>query len=93
MERMKPLRHTVLLRVDPKETKTKTGISINAAGAWNKLPPTGTVLAVGPQVKDVRPGDRVVFARYAVIELDERQTELRLILDKNIMGVIDGETS
>jgi chaperonin GroES len=81
---MKPLRDIVLIRPDEAQEKTQTGILLHED--WKTLPPTGEVVAVGPEVTDVKPGDRVVFMRYAVIDADDG---LKAAKEMHIMGVIE----
>ena len=83
---MKPLRNYVLIAPDKTPEATKSGILM--VENWKSLPSTATVIAVGPKVADIKPKDRVAVSRYAVIEVDD--PDLRLILDKHIMGIIDG---
>lgn len=52
----------VLVRQDEPKTLTAGGLHIPGT-ADKDWPPTGTVVAVGPKNEDVRPGDRVLFAR------------------------------
>jgi chaperonin GroES len=66
---MKPLSDFVLINPDKPKDQTKSGIMI--AEDWKTLPPTGKVIAVGPLVKEVKKGDRVVFMRYAVIDAQD----------------------
>ena len=84
---LKPLRDIVLVKADPAEEKTKSGIFI--VQEWKSLPPTGTVLAIGPDVKTVKVGDRVQFERYASVILPEDE---RLCQESHIYGILDGKS-
>lgn len=67
---MKAVGDKVLIKQDdPQETVGREGILIAPQGkeTW---PNTGIVLAVGTQVRDVRPGDRVAFLRKPESGLD-----------------------
>lgn len=83
---MKPLRDIVLIRPDEPEQKTESGLYIKED--WKTLPPIGTVEAVGDEVKLVETGDRVMFLRYAVIDVGEG---LRAAKEKHLLAVINGE--
>lgn len=84
---MTPTRDLVLIRADSAPEQTKSGLYIKEE--WKSLPPTGEVLAVGPDVKDVTVGDRVVFDRYASVILEKDQ---RLCLESHILARLDNET-
>lgn len=87
MDNMQPTRDIVLVRADDVKEKTDSGIYIKQD--WKTLPPTGTVSAVGPDVKTVKPGDRVVFERYASVILEDG---FRLCKESHILGIItDGK--
>lgn len=82
---MQPTRDIVLIKADKPAAKTESGLYLTEE--WKTLPPTGTVLAVGPEVKDIEVGTRVIFERYAsvIMENDER-----LCKASHILGIING---
>ena len=81
---MQPLRNCILVLADKAEERTKSGLYINEG--WKTLPPFGTVQKIGPEVKDIKIGDRVLYNRYAatILEGDER-----LITDKDVMAIVE----
>lgn len=80
---MTPTRDIVLIEADKPPEKSASGILL--VEDWRTLPPTGTVIEVGPEVTTVKKGDRVVFERYASIILDKDQ---RLCKEDHILGII-----
>lgn len=78
----KPLGDIVVVQVDTPKTETASGIVIKED--WRTLPPTGVVLAVGPEVTRVHLGERVVFERYSAVTLEEG---LRLCKQSHILAV------
>jgi co-chaperonin GroES (HSP10) len=76
---IEPLRDNVVIKADKDEGKTKSGILL--AREWEKLPHTGEVTAVGPQVTAVAIGDKVHFNRYAFHKIDD---DLFIGIEKNI---------
>lgn len=82
---MKALRDTVFIQVDDESNQTASGIYI--VKKWDSLPPTGTVTAVGPDVKDVKVGNHVIFMQYASIDTDN--ANIRVVKEEHILGVID----
>lgn len=81
---MKPLRDIVLIKADPAELKTNSGLLLHEN--WKSLPLAGEVVEVGPAVVGIEPGSRVLFNRYASVILEE---DLRLCKESQIIGVID----
>jgi chaperonin GroES len=81
---MKPKRDVVLILADKAEEKTASGLYIKED--WKTLPPTGTVEAVGPDVKDTKVGDRVVFERYGSVILKH---DRRLCQEKHILATVE----
>lgn len=57
----RPIGTRVLVRQDPPKELSTLIVAPDSAG--KDYPPTGTVVAVGAQNEDVRPGDRVLFKR------------------------------
>lgn len=74
-----PLRDVVLIKTDKPKAQTATGLYIQED--WKTLPPTGTVIATGPDVQNVKPGDRVLFGRYGTVILED---DLRLCQESHI---------
>lgn len=82
---MKPTRDILLVEADKPKEKTASGILISED--WKTLPPTGTVKAVGPEVKNQDLlGKRVVFERYSSIKLEGDD---RLCQERHILAVLD----
>lgn len=64
-----PRRNMVTVRLAPLETARPSGIAVvalNAAPSWR-----ATVVACGPEVRDVRPGMRVIVSRLQGIEVGD----------------------
>ncbi|MDR1026870.1 MAG: co-chaperone GroES [Rickettsiales bacterium] len=89
---LKPLHNYILVKPIEETSKTAGGIIIPDT-AKNK-PSTGEVIAAGPGDKDapvsVKPGDRVLFGKWAAsaneVKLDG--TDYILIKEADILGVL-----
>lgn len=81
---MKPKRDLVLIQADKPKEKTNSGLYIQEE--WKTIPPLGTVEAVGPLVKDVKPGDRVIFERYSSIILEDGK---RMCKESHILATVE----
>ena len=82
---MQPLGDIILIEADEAQKKTESGLYLSEQ--WQKRPPTGTVQAVGPEVKEVKVGNKVVFMRYAAV--DTPYENLRACKESHIMAVIN----
>jgi chaperonin GroES len=87
---MKPLSNKVLVEVQAPATQTASGLFIQEQ--WKTLQPIATIVAVGPEVTEVKPGQRIIFERYGAVKVDlpGDDRDLRLTTDKGILAVLDG---
>ena len=90
-----PLGDRVVLKQSEKEETTKSGI-ILAAKAQEK-PVTAEVVAVGPGgmvdgkevTMQVKPGDRVIYSKYAGNEVKLDQEEFVIVRQNDILAVVE----
>lgn len=80
---MQPTDDRVLIAVDKPKDRTTSGLFIQED--WKSLPLTGTVIAFGPNVTTLRPGNRVLFERYASVILEDDQ---RLCLESHVLAIL-----
>lgn len=84
--KLQPLWDYVLIDVDEVKKRTDSGFLL--ANSSKEVPPWGVVIATGPDCKTVKVDDRVLFARYSAIYVEEDVTEensgYRLIKEKHI---------
>ncbi len=93
----RPLHDRLLIRrVDP-EAKTTGGIIIPDTA--QEKPVEGDVIAVGPGARgedgkvhplDVRPGDRVLFAKWSGTEVRLDGEDLMIMKETDVMGIVEG---
>lgn len=90
---LKPLADRVLIEVDVEETKTAGGILLPDTA--QKKSQKGTVIAVGSgKVLDngerlpfeVAVGDRVLFAKYSGVDIEEGGKKFLLLSERDILG-------
>ncbi len=93
MNKIKPLNSRVLIK-RAKAPTTKGGIILPEAA--QEKPKEGTVIAVGPGVRDeegkihplsVKEGDRVLFSSYAGTEVSDDEESL-ILSEDDILGVL-----
>ena len=99
---LKPLGNHIILAAADKETTTALGIIIPDT-ADKERPERGTVIAVGPgklldngtrQVIDVKPGDEIVFKKYAPDEIELKNptggvTKYLVVNADEVMAIIE----
>jgi chaperonin GroES len=95
--KFRPLHDRVVVKRIDAEQKTAGGIIIPDTA--KEKPQQGEVLAVGPGGRDeagklvaldVKVGDRVLFGKWSGTEVKIDGTEVLIMKESDIMGVIDG---
>lgn len=82
---IKPLRNLLLIELDKPEDQNDAGIFMTKS--WEDAITSATVLDVGPEVKDLKKGDRVHINPYAYIDLTK--SEYKLIQEGDILGHVE----
>jgi len=94
--RVRPLQDRVIVKRIEEEDTSPGGIIIPDAA--KEKPQQGEVIAVGPgkrdedgrlQALDVKPGDRVLFGKYAGTEIKLDGEERLIMREDDILGVIE----
>jgi chaperonin GroES len=94
--KFRPLHDRLLVERIDEESKTKGGIIIPDTA--KEKPQEGRVLAVGPGRRgddgeilplDVRPGDRVLFAKYAGTDIKIDGEDRVILREDDVLAVLD----
>lgn len=85
---LKPLRDRVLIKPELQPTMTESGLHLAEHAKPEQL---GTVVAIGPQVKEVIPGELVTFSWQVGQELlvDNGQTRYFMMREGDILAVVE----
>lgn len=94
MASIKPLSDRVLVKPEPAEEKTSSGIIIPDSA--KEKPQKGTVVAVGPgKVENgnkidmsVKDGDKVLYGKYAGTEITLDGEDYLIMRESDILGVV-----
>lgn len=95
-KKLRPLGDRVVIQPTPGEEMTKSGIVIPDTA--KEKPQEGKVLAVGPgrvlddgkrEHMDLKPGDKVLYAKYAGTEFKLDGEDLLIISGKDILAVVE----
>ena len=93
---LKPLGDRLVVRPSAREEMTKSGIVLPDTA--KERPQEGTVLSVGPgrtlddgklEKMEVRPGQKVLFQKYAGTEFKLDEEDLLILSQKDILAVIE----
>jgi chaperonin GroES len=95
-KRLRPLNDRVVVQPTPREEMTPTGLVIPDTA--KEKPQEGKVLAVGPgrvldagkrEEMDLKPGDTVLYAKYAGSEFKLEGEDLLIISAKDVLAVVE----
>jgi len=73
--------------------KTEGGIILSDFS--KKRPSSGTVLAVGPEVKSIKVGDRIIYGEFSgakeIMEYRKKDTEIFLMSEFDVLATLEDE--
>lgn len=92
-KKFKPMNDWVFIHLDPAEVITPSGLIIIPENEVEEPPLTATVIRVGKNCKYVKPGDRIHFEKYSVIEsgLYEDGKKVDMLRERNIELILNDE--
>ena len=82
---MKPLGDRVVLKQQEAEEKTKSGIILPDSA--KEKPQAAVVVSVGPDVDQVKEGDKVIYTEYAGTEVKYQEEEYTIVDQKDIIAI------
>ena len=94
---LKPLGDRLV--VEPKEKETTTASGLVLPDTASEKPQQGTVLAIGPGLRDdagkrialdVQEGDIVLFAKYAGTEVKIDGKKLLILKESDVLAIVQG---
>ncbi len=94
--KLRPLGDRVVIEPTPREEMTKSGIVL--PDTVKEKPQEGKVIAVGPgkilddgkrEAIDVKPGNKVLYAKYAGTEFKIDDDEYLIVSQKDILAIVE----
>ena len=85
---IKPLGGRIVVKPLKQEEKTEGGIYLPETANKEK-PQRGDVIAVGPDFKGVKKGDKVLFAKYGGVEIEVEDEEYLVLNEDDVLAVIE----
>lgn len=86
---LKPLGDYVVAVAEEAESKTASGLYLPEAA--KEKPKTSKVVAVGPAVKEVKVGDRIVYKSYSNTDVKVDKDDYILIKEEDILATVGGK--
>jgi len=86
--KIKPLGERIVVRALKQEEKTEGGIYLPDTASKDK-PQQGEVIAVGPDFKGVKKGDKVIFAKYGGTEIKIEEEEYLILGVDDVLAVAE----
>jgi chaperonin GroES len=83
---IKPLADRVVAVREEAQTKTASGIYLPDAS--KEKPVIAKVVAVGPEVKTLKNGDRIVYKDYSTTELNIGGTDYLLVKEDDVLATL-----
>lgn len=83
---LQPLGDYVVAVGEEAETKTASGIYLPEKAA--EKPKTAKVVAVGPGVKQVKVGDRIVYKSFSTTDVKVGKEEYILVEEKDVLATV-----
>lgn len=92
-KKFQPMNDWVFIHLDSAEVITPSGLIIIPENEIEEPPLTATVIRVGSKCKYVKPGDRIHFEKYSVIEsgLYEDGKKVDMLRERNIELILNDE--
>ena len=84
---IKPLGERIIVKPLKQEEKTEGGIFLPETASKEK-PQQGNVIAVGPDFKGVKKGDKVLFAKYAGAEVEIENEKYLVLGEDDVLAII-----
>lgn len=82
---LKPLKTNIVAAVEKPLEKTKSGILLGEA---KEKPAYAVVSAVGPEVKSVKKGDKIVYKEYSTTEIKVDEKDYIILKEEDVLATL-----
>ena len=82
---LKPLKTNVVAVVEKPLEKTKSGILLGEA---KEKPAYAVVEAVGPEVKSIKKGDKIVYKEYSTTEIKMDEKDYIILKEEDVLATL-----
>ena len=82
---MKPLKDRIVAVVEKPLEKTKSGILLGEA---KEKPSYAVVESVGPEVKEVKKGDKIIYKEYSQSEIKMDEKDYVIVKEEDVLAIL-----
>ena len=82
---IKPLADRVVAKKDAATSTTASGILLGEA---KEKPNTATVESIGPDVKNIKKGDRILYSEYSATEIKLDGTDYLIVKEEDVLATL-----
>ena len=82
---LKPLKDRIVAIVEKPLEKTKSGILLGEA---KEKPAYAVVESVGPEVKEIKKGDKIVYKEYSTTEIKMDGEEYIIVKEEDVLATV-----
>ena len=82
---IKPLADRVVAKKDAATSTTASGILLGEA---KEKPNTATVESIGPDVKNIKKGDRILYREYSATEIKLNGTDYLIVKEEDVLATL-----
>ena len=82
---IKPLADRVVAKKDAATSTTASGILLGEA---KEKPNTATVESIGPDVKNIKKGDRILYREYSATEIKLDNTDYLIVKEEDVLATL-----
>lgn len=82
---LKPLKDRVVAKKEQPLEKTKSGILLGDA---KEKPAYAVVESIGPDVKSIKKGDKIIYKEYSTIEVEIDGTTYLILKEEDILATL-----
>ena len=82
---LKPLKDRVVAKVEKPLEKTKSGILLGEA---KEKPAYAVVESVGPEVKELKKGDKIVYKEYSTTDVKIDDTDYIILKEEDVLAIM-----
>lgn len=86
--KIRPLGERIVVKPLKQEEKTEGGIYLPETASKEK-PQQGEVIAVGPDFKELKKGDKIIFAKYGGTEIKIEDDEYLVLGEDDVLAIIE----
>ena len=83
---LNPLADNIVAMAEEAETKTASGLYLPETA--KEKPKTAKVVAVGPHVKQLKVGDRIIYKSYSTTEVKMGKDEYIIIKEEDVLATV-----